>query len=266
MANFLLSKILQVELAQISGPWNSAKIVSSSAFPQQKHFFDWHRRKWIISLWSYLLSWFYCLLNTDYLKMYENKLLENFISPMACGLWWNVYFHHDLPGSHKNSPIFNTATPPRSHNQNLFCVGSDGYIRAQCGSAHPSTHGYMILATSNPHSSPRVQTNLCKRPNPHKSLQNLENHNVYSESNISFEYISWQNPNSVLWWMHLIDSDIYHVQNVTHVLNAEYFQWRIQVPLPVVNKEQNDHNKRPELWIYSKNDSNTTYLVNESQL
>ena len=188
------------------------------------------------------------------------------ISPTACGLWWKVYFHPDLPGSHKNSPIFTTATPPRSHNQNLFCVGSDGYIRAQCGSAHPSTHGYKILATSNPHISPRVQTNLCKRPNPHKSLQNLENHNVYSDTNISFENISWQNPNPVLWWMHLIDSDIYHVQNVTHVLNAEYFQWRIQVPLPVVIKEQNDHNKRPELWIYSKNDSNTTYLVNESQL
>ena len=66
--------------------------------------------------------------------------------------------------------------------------------------------------------------------------------------------------------MHLIDSDIYHVQNVSHVLNTEYFQWRIQIPLPVVNKEQNDHNKRPEIWIYSKNDSNTTYLVNESQL
>ena len=53
------------------------------------------------------------------------------ISPTACGLWWKVYFHPDLPGSHKNSPIFTTATPPRSHNQNLFCVGSDGYIRAQ---------------------------------------------------------------------------------------------------------------------------------------
>ena len=66
--------------------------------------------------------------------------------------------------------------------------------------------------------------------------------------------------------MHLIDSDIYHVQNETHVLNTEYFQWRIQIPLPVVNKEQNDHNKCPEIWIYSKNDSNTTYLVNESQL
>ena len=64
-----------------------------------------------------------------------------------------------------------------------FCVGSDGHIRVECGSTHPSTRGYMILATTNPHSSP-IQ------PNPHKSLQYLANHKVYIESNASFEYIS----------------------------------------------------------------------------
>ena len=45
---------------------------------------------------------------------------NRYISPAACGLRWNVNFHHDLHGSHKNSPIFTTATPPRSHNQNLL--------------------------------------------------------------------------------------------------------------------------------------------------
>ena len=152
------------------------------------------------------------------------------ISPTACGLWWKVYFHPDLPGSHKNSPIFTTATPPRSHNQNLFCVGSDGYIRAQCGSAHPSTHGYMILATSNPHSSPRVQTNLCKQPNPHKSLQNLENHNVYSESNIS--------------WIYLVTEP-----KIRLVVNAPHWQWH----LPCT-----EWNSCPEYWIFPMKDSNTT--------
>ena len=63
-----------------------------------------------------------------------------------------------------------------------FCVGSDGHIRVECGSTHPSTRGYMILATTNPHSSP-IQ------PNPHKSLQYLANHKVYIELNASFEYI-----------------------------------------------------------------------------
>ena len=71
-----------------------------------------------------------------------------------------------------------------------FCVGSDGYIRVECGSTHPSTRGYMILATTNPHSSP-IQ------PNPHKSLQYLANHKVYIELNASFESILWQNPMSV---------------------------------------------------------------------
>ena len=63
-----------------------------------------------------------------------------------------------------------------------FCVGSDGHIRVECGSTHPSTRGYMILATTNPHSSP-IQ------PNPHKSLQYLANHKVYIELNASFESI-----------------------------------------------------------------------------
>ena len=49
---------------------------------------------------------------------------------------WKVYFHHDLPGSHNFFPILTTATPPRSHNQNLLLcwksqLGMEEYIRAE---------------------------------------------------------------------------------------------------------------------------------------
>ena len=58
--------------------------------------------------------------------LYQNGCFTDGLRPLVKSL-----FSPRPPGSHKNSPIFTTATPPRSHNQNLFCVGSDGYIRAQ---------------------------------------------------------------------------------------------------------------------------------------
>ena len=61
------------------------------------------------------------------------------ISPAACGLRWNVNFHHDLHGSHKNSPIFTTATPPRSHNQNLLLCWV-GWAHPRRMREHPPLH------------------------------------------------------------------------------------------------------------------------------
>ena len=125
------------------------------------------------------------------------------------GLGWKYPFHL-RPAACGEKFIFTTTSlgrtkilqflplrPPLGRTtKTCFCVGSDGYIRVECGSTHPSTHGYMILATTNPHSSP-IQ------PNPHKSLQYPAKHKVYIESDASFEYILWQNPISFKWWMHL---------------------------------------------------------------
>ena len=51
-------------------------------------------------------------------------MTQKYISPLACGLWWNDYFHHDLRGSHKNAPKYSTATPSsRLHTKICLCVG-----------------------------------------------------------------------------------------------------------------------------------------------
>ena len=75
--------------------------------------------------------------------------IETIISPTAYGLWWNVYFHHDLPGSHKNSPIFTTATPPRSHNQNLLLCWV-GWVHPRTMNTTPLVKAAIVMNEHSP--------------------------------------------------------------------------------------------------------------------
>ena len=63
------------------------------------------------------------------------------------------------------------------------------------GSAHPSTHGYMILAhiksqNRNADTNKPLQNANSSKPSTRHSLQNLENQRIYSKSNIFSEHLS----------------------------------------------------------------------------
>ena len=56
------------------------------------------------------------------------------ISPTACGLWWKVYFHPDLPGSHTNSQFLPLRPPLGRTTKTCFVLGQMGI------SAHHESH------------------------------------------------------------------------------------------------------------------------------
>ena len=95
-----------------------------------------------------------------------NRFAKKYISPTACGLWWNNYFHHNRTGSQKNSPIFPLRPPQGRTTKTYFCVGSDGYIRAKWWRKRPPLHPR--LHDPSPHQIPKplIQTNLRKTQIP----------------------------------------------------------------------------------------------------
>ena len=97
--------------------------------------------------------------------------VKNYISPTACGLWWNNYFHQDLTGSHKNSPIFPLRPPQGRTTKTYFCVGSGGYIRAKWIPLHSWRLRLWWLNTHQVAGEGKVcLTHPAKAPSPVKSL------------------------------------------------------------------------------------------------
>ena len=75
-----------------------------------------------------------------------------------------------------------------------------------------------------------------------------------------------QNPSSGECTSLTVTFTMYRMKLMSWILNISNEGFKYHSQWWICLKERNDHNKCPELWIYSKNDSNTTYLVNESQL
>ena len=98
------------------------------------------------------------LVNTDGSLLFPNQTSRR-EAPFPSGLGWKTSFYR-RPVAFGEMIIFTTTSlgrtkilqflplrPPLGRTtKTCFCVGSDGYIRVERGSAHPSTHGYMILA------------------------------------------------------------------------------------------------------------------------
>ena len=131
------------------------------------------------------------------------------------------------------------------------------------GSAHPSTHGYMILAhikSPKPQRWYKQTSAKCQfLKTIHKivtrhSLQNLENQKIYSKSNIFSENLSSNNQTSLQWWIYI------NVEHDPHISPL----WRLPVQrLNMSHKEFQYHSQFKECEILPIISSHDRHQMNE---